>query len=132
MVAPSARNPVPHPAAALEIVVTDAGQAWVGQQPVDVPPGTDPRAAAAAIASDRARQQGEDLPAVLIGPGRGERHRMLFTAKGQVLWEEARTGAANAASNDDPYAGLPIPGPHEDVDPATIPAWPHFHIVITE
>jgi hypothetical protein len=132
MVAPPAENPVSRSAAPLEITVTHTGQAWVDQQPVTVPPGTDPRAAAAQVAITRARRQGVDLRAVLIGPGPGERHRMLFTAKGQVLWEEARARDTSAQSDEDPYAGLPPPEPREDIDPATIPAWPHFNIVITE
>jgi hypothetical protein len=132
MVTGSAQVPVPPGGAPLKIVVTAAGQAWVGQQAVSVPRGTDPRVAAAAVASARARRQGRDLHAVLVGPGRGERHRMVFTAGGEVLWEEARTGDAGAVAGADADRAVPPPAPPGDVDPAAIPAWPHFNIVLTD
>jgi hypothetical protein len=134
MVTGSAQPPVPPGVGPLEIVVTGAGQAWVGRQAVSVPPGTDPRVAAAAVVAARARRQGRDLPAVLVGPGRGERHRMVFTATGEVLWEEAVIDEADAgdaaADNDD--RRFPPREPPENVDPAAIPAWPHFNIVLTD
>jgi hypothetical protein len=130
MVTGSPQLPVPPGAAALKIVVTAAGQAWIGQQPVSVPPGTDPRVAAAAVVSARARRQGCDLAAVLVGPGRGERHRMVFTATGEILWEQAVIDGLDADGDQDqafPPRELP-----ENVDPAAIPAWPHFNIVLTD
>jgi hypothetical protein len=137
MVTDSAQQPVPPDAAPLTIVVTAAGDAWVGQLAVSVPPGTDPRVAAAAVVSARARREGSDLPAVLVGPGRGERHRMVFTAAGEVLWEEAviddadAVAAANVGAADEDRA-VPPREPQERVDPAAIPAWPHFNIVLTD
>jgi hypothetical protein len=126
----SAQLPVPPGAAPLEIVVTAAGLAWVGQQPVSVPPGTDPRIAAAAVVSARARRQGCDLAAVLVGPGGGERHRMVFTATGEVLWEQAVIDELDAdASEDRTFSPREPP---ENVDLAAIPAWPHFNIVLTD
>jgi hypothetical protein len=132
MMTPSAQTPVQPGAASLKIVVTAAGQAWVGEQAVSVPPGTDPRVAAAAVVAARARRQGRDLPAVLVGPGHGERHRMLFTATGEVLWQEAVTDDADSAGDADQDRALPPPQPRQDVDPAAIPAWPHFNIVLTD
>jgi hypothetical protein len=126
----SVQPPVPPAAAPLKIVVTGAGQAWVGRQAVSVPPGTDPRVAAAAVVSAAARRQGRDLPAVLVGPGRGERHRMVFTATGEVLWEEAVIDGADADAGED--GAFPPREPPENVDPAAIPAWPHFNIVLTD
>jgi hypothetical protein len=132
MVTGSAQLPVPPGAGPLKIVVTAAGQAWVGQQAVSVPPGTDPRVAAAAVVSARARRQRRDLAAVLVGPGRGERHRMVFTAMGEVLWEETVSDGADAVpAADEDSASLPREPP-EKVDPAAIPAWPHFNIVLTD
>jgi hypothetical protein len=129
MVTGSPQPPVPPGAAPLKIVVTGAGQAWVGRQAVSVPPGTDPRVAAAAVVSAAARRHGRDLPAVLVGPGRGERHRMVFTATGEVLWEEAVIDEADAEDED---RAFPPREPPQNVDPATIPAWPHFNIVLTD
>lgn len=132
MVTGSAQPPVP-PGAPLTIVVTAAGQAWVGQQAVSVPPGTDPRVAVAAVVSARARREGRDLPAVLVGPGRGERHRMVFTATGEVLWEEAVIDDADAVADaDEDAADEDRAVPPEHVDRAAIPAWPHFNIVLTD
>lgn len=130
MVTGSAQPPVPPGAAPLQIVVTGAGQAWVGRQAVSVPPGTDPRVAAAAVVSAAARRQGRDLPAVLVGPGRGERHRMVFTATGEVLWQEAVIDEADADADEN--TAVPPREPPESVDPAAIPAWPHFNIVLTD
>jgi hypothetical protein len=127
-----AQLPVPPGAVPLQIIVSAAGQAWVGQQAVSVPPGTDPRVAAAAVVSASARRQGRDLPAVLVGPGRGERHRMVFTATGEVLWEEAAPDDACAVADADEDTASPQREPPEDVDPAAIPAWPHFNIVLTD
>jgi hypothetical protein len=126
----SAQLPVPPGAAPLEIVVTAAGLAWVGQQPVSVPPGTDPRVAVAALVSARARRQGCDLAAVLVGPGRGERHRMVFTATGEVLWEQAVIDEPDADAGED--RRFSPREPPENVDLAAIPAWPHFNIVLTD
>jgi hypothetical protein len=131
MVTGPAQMPVPPGAVSLLIIVTPAGQAWVGQQAVSVPPGTDPRVAAAAVVSARALRQGRDLPAVLVGPGRGERHRMVFAATGEVLWE-AMPDDAGAAADADQERVLPPREPAEEVDPAAIPAWPHFNIVLTD
>jgi hypothetical protein len=131
MVTGSPQLPVP-PGAPLKIVVTTAGQAWVGQQAVSVPPGTDPRVAAAAVVSACARRQGRDLPAVLLGPGRGERHRMVFTATGEVFWEEAVIDEVDAVADADEDTALPRREPPANVDPAAIPAWPHFNIVLTD
>jgi len=130
MVTGSPQLPVPPGAAPLEIVVTTAGQAWVGQQAVSVPPGTDPRVAAAAVVSARARRQRCDLAAVLVGPSRGERHRMVFTAMGEVLWDQAVINGPDADAGQD--QAFPPREPPENVDPAAIPAWPHFNIVLTD
>ncbi|MGH3302159.1 MAG: hypothetical protein ACRDOK_10840 [Streptosporangiaceae bacterium] len=132
MLTPSTPLPVPPDAAPLEIVVTAAGQAWVGQQTVSVPAGTDPRAAAAAVASAFARQQGRDVHAVLVDTGRGERRRMLFTADGTIMQAaEAMTDGAGVALDPAQAAPVSPPDPPEPVDPAAVPAWPHFDLALT-
>jgi hypothetical protein len=129
---PSNPSPDPQGDADLEIVVTAAGQAWVGQQTVGVPAGTDPRAAAAAVVSALARQQGRDVRAVLVDTGRGERRRMRFTADGEIMQAaEAMAGAGSAAADPDPAGVLP-PSEPQPVDPATIPAWPHIDLALTD
>jgi hypothetical protein len=133
MLSPSNPSPAPQGDADLEIVVTAAGQAWVGQQTVSVPAGTDPRAAAAAVVSALARQQGRDVRAVLVDTGRGERRRMLFTANGEVMQApEAMTGAGSAVADPDLAGVLPPSEPPRPVDPATIPAWPHIDLALTD
>jgi hypothetical protein len=69
----------------LEIVVTPGGQAWIGEQAVPAPPGTDPRAAAANFVSALARRDGRDISAVLIDMGRDERRRMIFRSDGEIF-----------------------------------------------
>jgi hypothetical protein len=116
----------------VEIVVTAAGQAWVGQQAVGVPSGTDPRAAAAAVVSALARQQGRDVHAVLLDAGRGERRRMLFTAAGEVMQATtAMTGGTAAVDAPDQDEALLPPEPPQLVDPAAVPAWPHIDLALT-
>jgi hypothetical protein len=132
MVTGSAQPPVPPGAVPLKIIVTAAGQAWVGQQPITVPPETDPRVAAAAVVSAAARRQGRDLPAVLVGPGRAERHRMVFTAAGEILWEQTVIDEADVSADRDEDRATSPREPPEHVDPAAIPAWPHFNIVLTD
>jgi hypothetical protein len=131
MITPSAPMPGLPGAAPLEIVVTAAGQAWVGQHAVSVPAGTDPRAAAAAVVSALARQLGRDVHAVLSDTGRGERRRMLFTAAGEVM--QAADATTDGAGADPDHAGsLPTPEPPLPVDPAAIPAWPHIDLALTD
>ena len=133
MITPPAPAPVPPGAAPLEIVVTAAGQAWVGEQTVSVPAGTDPRAAAAAVVSALSRQQGRDVHAVLVDTGRGERHRMLFTADGTVMQAaEAMTDRAAAVAEPAGDSALLPPEPPQPVDPAAIPAWPHIDLALTD
>ncbi len=133
MLTPSAPSPVPPGTAPLEIVVTGAGQAWVNQQPVSVPAGTDPRAAAAAVVSVIARQRGRDVHAVLVDTGRAERRRMLFTADGKVMQAaEAMTGGAGAVADPGQAGVLPPPEPPQPVDPAAIPAWPHVDLALID
>lgn len=113
--------------------MTAAGEAWVGPRQVSVPAGTDPRAAAAAVASALARQHGHDVHAVLVDTGRGERRRMLFTAEGQVMQAaEAITDGAGAAADPDLAGALPPPEPPQLVDPAAVPAWPHIDLALTD
>jgi hypothetical protein len=130
---PANPSPTPPGTTPLEIVVTAAGQAWVGPQKVSVPAGTDPRAAAAAVASALARRQGHDVHAVLVDTGRGERRRMLFTADGQVMQAaEAMTDVAGAVADPDLAGALPPPEPPQPADPAAIPAWPHIDLALTD
>jgi hypothetical protein len=132
MLTPSTPPPGPPGGPPVRIVVTAAGQAWVGEQPVGVPAGTDPRAAAAAVVSALARQQGRDVHAVLVDAGRGECRRMLFTPDGDVMQAaEAMPDAETATAGPVPAGALPAPEPPRPVDPAAVPAWPHIDLALT-
>ncbi len=91
----------------LQIVVTQAGQAWVGERSVPVPAGADPRVAAAEFVSALALRDGREISAVLVDAGRGERRRMMFSADGQVLQSTRPmpdVGYGAATRTDEPAA----------------------------
>jgi len=104
--APAPQPPIPGDLP-LQIIVTSAGQARVGERTIAVPAQTDPRVAAAEFVSGLARRHGRDISAVLVDGGLGETRRMIFKADGQILQSKRPMHGAGGAEKSTPRTDEP-------------------------